>query len=56
MATPSTVHTATAREHRPPAGGRLQELPMATKQMYAPTMMTSPWAKLSMRAMPYTMV
>ena len=29
---------------------------VAQNDIYAPTMMTSPWAKLSIFAMPYTMV
>ena len=29
---------------------------MAQKHTYAPTMITSPWAKFSILAMPYTIV
>ena len=34
----------------------IRRLNVALKEMYAPTMITSPWAKFSILAMPYTMV
>ena len=47
---PRTVQTIMARI-TPTIGGRLN-LVQAKKQIYAPTMMTSPWAKFSIFAMP----
>ena len=47
---PRTVQTIMA-SITPTIGGRLN-LVQAKKQIYAPTMMTSPWAKFSIFAMP----
>ena len=62
MTTPSTVHTAMASRVPATAGttvaatepsAKLPDSPlMAKKQTYPPTMMTSPWAKFSILAMP----
>ena len=51
---PSTVHTTMAS--RTPTMGGSPKVDTAKKQMYAPTMIMSPWAKFSIFAMPYTMV
>ena len=62
MVMPSTVHTTmasavparagTTSAARLPGAKREDSPFMLKKQMYAPTMMTSPWAKLSILAMP----
>ena len=54
IVTPSTVHTPMAASTHS-AGGNPQYWD-AQKAIYAPTMMTSPCAKLSILAMPYTIV
>ena len=53
MVMPSTVHTAT--ESSTPTSAGTPRYCVALKQTKAPIMMTSPWAKLSILAMPYTM-
>ena len=54
MTTPSTVQTSMASSTA--TGQGRPRFVMASRDMYPPTMITSPWAKLSILAMPYTMV
>ena len=54
MVTPSTVHTA--MDTRIAATGGSPQYCRPQKATYAPTMMTSPWAKFSILAIPYTIV
>ena len=49
---PSSVQTTT--EISTETMGDMPQYWVALKDMNAPTMMTSPWAKLSIFAMPYT--
>ena len=50
MTMPSRVHTAMAATTETSAGRPMYWV--TQKEMYAPTMMTSPWAKFSIFAMP----
>ena len=54
ITTPSTVHTTMASSTD--TSGVRPQYAVAQNDMYAPIMITSPWAKFSILAMPYTMV
>ena len=54
MSTPTRVHTTT--ESAMAMTGLSPSWAMTSHDTYAPTMMMSPWAKLSSKMMPYTIV
>ena len=54
MSTPTSVHAAT--DSTIASTGGSPSWAITSHDTYAPTMMMSPWAKLSSKMMPYTIV